>query len=842
MRTLCRRALPVAVLLVLFALAASGGNTYVTDLSPDQVVTEPNCYSFTIPVDQASGSSASLSLRVHDVDEEQGELDEVYLNGIFVGHLSGTNNTWSTTTFDISAYDIYDRDNTIQICVDPGVIIPDTDSNTWVATIDWGQILVDGGSAEDAEITDVRAGGEWNAIQVQTDITASQADAYRLEINLLDSSDNNKDIAVDTFTLSAGQSTTRTNVVSLPVEPSGAETFTVEALLFNDTTGVQQNVMETSWTSVSEPPTDLALSPDHIEENLPPLSAVGTLSTTDPDSSAHTYAMIGGDVGAFTLDGDVLQTAVSFDYEDRASYTVQIQTTDEDENAYSEWFAIHVDDVNEAPIAGADTSSVPEGDTVDIGVLTNDTDPESGTLEVVAVSSPGQGTAVLVSAGSVRYSPDPGACGDDTFTYTIEDTGGETATGSVHVSIVNAPPVASSDVAEVPEGEAVVLEVLANDVDPGGGELTLCAVSSPLHGTAVIAGTAVRYVPDPRFEGTDRFSYEACDSCGVSSSGSIELTVLHVNHPPLADAGTFYQGVVGEPLTLDASFSHDPDVGDTLQYRWDLNGNGIPNTSWLGTPKYDAVYETPYVGSIMVEVRDLYRGIPTGDAATATALVRIASVQSIQCYVYEDLDSDGVRGDSEPGVPGINVEIGGDPFLTELDGGIGVSMATGTWTVALPAAAVAQLAGRGYAVPVAEVSVELRSGAIETVTLGVVKTSTKLTGFVYVDLDGDGAYTEDVDGLLQGLRVVLDEQRETMTDDAGRFFFLSATFGEHTLWIGDPSVAVEESADEAPPGFAVPVRLERTERTAFAVAWPWEVAGPGQGFLQVNVEQSSGTD
>jgi len=835
----------IALLAMCMSLAVSaaalGGNTYVTDLSPDQEVTEPDCYSFTISVDQASGSSATLSLRVHDVDEEQGELDEVYLNGTFLGYLSGTNNTWSTTTFDISAYDIYDRDNTIQVCVDPGVISPDTDSSTWVATIDWGQILVDGGSAEDAEITDVRASGEWNAIQVQTDIAASQADTYRLEINLLDSGDNNKDIATDTFTLSVGQSTTRTNTVSLPVEPSGGETFTVEALLFNETTGVQQNVMETSWSHASEPPTDLALAPDHTEENLPPLSAVGTLSPTDPDSSAHTYALIGGDVGSFLIDGDVLRTAVSFDYETRSSYTLQIQTTDEDENAYDEWFTIHVDDVNEPPVAVADAASVSEGSAVDIGVLDNDTDPESGELEVVAVSAPGQGTATIVS-GSIRYAPGPGACGDDTFMYTVEDDGGETATGSVQVSIVNAPPVVSSDAAETPEGEAIVLDVLANDTDPGGGPLTLCAVSSPLHGTAVIAENAVRYVPDARFEGTDRFSYEACDSCGASAGGSIELTVLHVNHPPLADAGTFYQGVVGEPLTLDASFSHDPDVGDMLQYRWDLNGNGIPNTNWLGTPQYDAVYETPYVGSILVEVRDLYRGTPTGDVATATALVRIASVQSIQCYVYEDLDGDGVRGDGEPGVPGISVEIGGDSFITELDGGIGVSRTAGTWTVALPAAAVAQLESRGYAVPVAEASVELRSGAIETVTLGVVKTSTKLTGFVYVDLDGDGTYTEDVDGLLQGLRVVLDEQRETLTDDAGRFFFLSAPFGEHTLWIGELATAAEGSGGEDPIGVSVSVRLERTERTAFLVAWPWEVTGPEQGFLQVNVERSNDTD
>lgn len=599
--------------------------------------------------------------------------------------------------------------------------------------------------------------------------------------------------------------------------------------------------MVTAWSYASEPPTDIVLSSNRVDENLPPLSAVGTLSTSDPDSSVHTYALVGGDVESFVLDEDALQTAVSFDYEARDSYSLHIQTLDEDENAYSKWFALHVDDVNEAPVVQADAVSVPEGSAVDVDVLINDSDPESDRLEVVAVSVPAQGSASIGSMGVIRYTPDPGACGDDAFTYTVQDEGGETATGDVDVSIANAAPITMPDAVEVSEGKEAKIPALANDEDPGGA-LTLCAVGTPMHGTATIAGDVIRYVPDPRFEGSDRFSYTACDPCGASSTDSIEVTVLHVNHPPLADAGTYYSGVVGKPLALDASFSHDPDVGDTLQYRWDLDGDSVPDTGWLTAPQYEAIYDTAYAGSVTLEVRDLYRGSPTGDVATATALVRIASVQSIQCYVYEDLDGDGVRAGSEPGVPGITVEIGGEPFVTEMDGGVGVSMATGTWTVTLPPGTVAQLENRGYAVPIAEASVDLRAGAIETVALGVVKTSTKLTGFVYVDLDGDDAYTEDVDALLQGLRVVLDDARETLTNDAGKFFFLSTPFGDHTLWIGEAVAEAEGHGGEDPIGISVPVLLQRTERTEFAVAWPWEATGPGQGFLQIDVEQSNSTD
>lgn len=42
------------------------------------------------------------------------------------------------------------------------------------------------------------------------------------------------------------------------------------------------------------------------------------------------------------------------------------------------------------------------------------------------------------------------------------------------------------------------------------------------------------------------------------------------NDPPVADAGGPYYGVVGEPVTLDASRSWDPDRDDYLTYTWDV--------------------------------------------------------------------------------------------------------------------------------------------------------------------------------------------------------------------------------------------------------------------------------
>ncbi len=59
------------------------------------------------------------------------------------------------------------------------------------------------------------------------------------------------------------------------------------------------------------------------------------------------------------------------------------------------------------------------------------------------------------------------------------------------VTGVNDGPVAVDDAATTAEDTAMTVTVLTNDSDLDGDTLAVSSVSTPAHGTAVIAGTGV---------------------------------------------------------------------------------------------------------------------------------------------------------------------------------------------------------------------------------------------------------------------------------------------------------------------------------------------------------------
>ncbi|MET1060262.1 MAG: sigma-70 family RNA polymerase sigma factor, partial [Nocardioides sp.] len=155
--------------------------------------------------------------------------------------------------------------------------------------------------------------------------------------------------------------------------------------------------------------------------------------------------------------------------------------------------------VNRPPIANDDATTTGAGQAVTVDVLANDTDPDGDDLSLVSAEDGAHGSADVVE-GKVVYTPAGNWAGPDTVTYTVTD-GDLTATGTLTVTTETAPPVnrapeTQPDVADTGAGQAVTVDVLANDTDPDDDPLSLTDVSDGAHGTTNIVDGKVTYTPE----------------------------------------------------------------------------------------------------------------------------------------------------------------------------------------------------------------------------------------------------------------------------------------------------------------------------------------------------------
>src|SRR5690606_16270155 len=85
---------------------------------------------------------------------------------------------------------------------------------------------------------------------------------------------------------------------------------------------------------------------------------------------------------------------------------------------------------------------------------------------------------VDVVDGYLEYQAARTAAGEDRFTYSVTDTRGATAVGTVRVGVarppqVNQAPLAVDDQATVRPGRTVGIDALDNDSDPNGDQIGL---------------------------------------------------------------------------------------------------------------------------------------------------------------------------------------------------------------------------------------------------------------------------------------------------------------------------------------------------------------------------------
>ncbi len=95
-----------------------------------------------------------------------------------------------------------------------------------------------------------------------------------------------------------------------------------------------------------------------------------------------------------------------------------------------------VNTVAALPVAGNVSATILEGTSILLDVLADASDPSGSTLTLASYTSPSHGTLAESPAGALTYTPATGYLGGDSFTYTVSDGRGGSATGTVTVAVV----------------------------------------------------------------------------------------------------------------------------------------------------------------------------------------------------------------------------------------------------------------------------------------------------------------------------------------------------------------------------------------------------------------------
>ncbi|GAB3433672.1 VCBS domain-containing protein [Massilia solisilvae] len=439
-----------------------------------------------------------------------------------------------------------------------------------------------------------------------------------------------------------------------------------------------------------------------------------------------------------------------------------------------------------APTAVADAVTVQEdGGVLAVPVaqlLANDTDPDAGAvLTVTAVGASAAGATVTLNGDTVQYDLGgrfqqlaDGQVAQDSFTYTITDNTGKTASATVNVSIVgtNDAPVAAGDAGQVAEdGQASASgNVLANDTDVDAG--TVLKVAAPgtyagTYGTLTLAQDGIyTYTLNNSAAGvqalaqgqvaTDSFSYAATDGM-ASAASKLEITITGANDAP---AATGDSGQVTEDGQLAASGNvlandTDADAGTALKVAAPGTFTGTYGSLTLAQ---DGSY-TYTLNNAAAGVQALAQGQVVTDTFSYAATDGIATTTSkLDITITGANDAPVVVADSGKVAEDGQLTASGNLLAndSDVDTGAVLKAAAGSWKGTYGTLTVAQDGSYTY-------SLDNVSSAVQSLAQG----QSVVDSFGYSATDGIAATAGKLDITISGAndKPVLKADTVTLTED-----------------------------------------------------------------------------
>jgi len=219
------------------------------------------------------------------------------------------------------------------------------------------------------------------------------------------------------------------NLVYTPEQNySGPDNFTFKA---NDGSSDSDTAtISITVTPVNDPP----VANDQSVTTAEDTTLTVTLTASDAENDPLTYMVVGNPshgVLSGTAPNVTYTPALNFNGPD--NFTFKANDGRADSNVAT--ISIIVTASNDAPIAVNDSASTVQDTPVTVPILANDSDVDGDALTVTAVTTPGHGSTAINGNGTVTYTPAAGWVGPDSFTYTISDGKGGTASAAVNITV-----------------------------------------------------------------------------------------------------------------------------------------------------------------------------------------------------------------------------------------------------------------------------------------------------------------------------------------------------------------------------------------------------------------------
>ncbi len=183
--------------------------------------------------------------------------------------------------------------------------------------------------------------------------------------------------------------------------------------------------------------------------------------------------------------------------------------------------SITVNRVNHPPTAVDDAATTGEGKAVVIAVLTNDRDPDGDPVHVSAFSQGSHGSVGDGGNNTLVYAPTAGFSGEDSFTYSVSDGNGGSASGTVRIK-VNPLSSITLRITSPLEGEFIAgptVMVQGIITNPAGHEtgVTVGGVTAQVYGNEFVANHV------PLQDGENVLTATATDSEGNAASAAVQI-------------------------------------------------------------------------------------------------------------------------------------------------------------------------------------------------------------------------------------------------------------------------------------------------------------------------------